>query len=253
MEIEKILITLGLTEKEAQIYLVLLQVGQDSVFNIAKKSELKRPTVYLILDSLLQKGLASILKTPKAILYSATSPKKLEYQVEEQKNNLEKILPTLETIYNLEPNKPKIQIFQGANGLKTIITEIIETLKPNQEIICYGNIDYLYHPGSVYKEIADLWISKSTNKLYKIREIINTSEHSKIYSTNISKMKNQNHQIRFAPNNLNFECDNVIYGNKLAIFSTQKDLFVVVIESEPIVNSYRQVFEALWQISSPEK
>ena len=41
--------------------------------------------------------------------------------------------------------------------------------------------------------------------------------------------------------------DNIIYGNKIAITSVQDDLFVTMIESKEVVETYRSFFELAWQ------
>ena len=46
----------GLDEKTAKVYMAVLALGTSSVKTIAEKAELKRPTVYLHLDELMQKG-----------------------------------------------------------------------------------------------------------------------------------------------------------------------------------------------------
>lgn len=249
MNIVEILEKVGLNRKEANIYLALLQLGQASVFNIAKKAGLKRPTVYLILDSLVNKGLASLVKTPKATLYSAAPPKKLLHQLKESENNLQKILPDLESIYNLTPNKPRIRVFEGVEGLKSIYSEIIESLSLDREILCYGTIDHLYRPGSEYKNITNSWLKKAGSKNYRIREILNRSLHSSAY-LKTKKNTNPNHKVRFVKQGVIFECDNIIYGNKIALFSVEKDIFVTVIESSQITETYRRVFDFIWQNSA---
>ena len=47
---------LGLNDKEANIYLALLQLGKSTATKIAKKSGLKRPTTYVIIEQLIDKG-----------------------------------------------------------------------------------------------------------------------------------------------------------------------------------------------------
>lgn len=39
---------------------------------------------------------------------------------------------------------------------------------------------------------------------------------------------------------------NIIYADKVAIFSVERDVFVVLIESKHIAQSYRNMFEFLW-------
>ena len=62
MDLIKNLKEIGLSENQAKVYLACLQLGQDSVLNIAKSAELKRPSVYLLLEELENKGLISQVK-----------------------------------------------------------------------------------------------------------------------------------------------------------------------------------------------
>jgi sugar-specific transcriptional regulator TrmB len=246
MEIENTLTDLGFKPKEVKIYLTCLQLGSETAFNIAKKSNLKRPTVYVILDNLLKKGLVTITKTRKATLYSPVNPKRLIKFFKEKESQLEDSLPELESLYNARPQKPKIQIFEGAEGITAVYTEIVESFKKG-EVLCYGSIDHFI---SNYQNVMDLWQKEAKNKKHKIRELFNISDsdYAKKYIKEIKQLKNPNHLQRIMPEGKKFiNNDNIIYSNKLAIFSTDKDLFVIVIESADIVNSYRAFFDLAWE------
>ena len=70
---EQVLIHLGLNEKQAKVYLALLQLGSGSVPSISVRSDVKRPTAYLILEELRQKELVNLV--PKSTkIYTAKSP-----------------------------------------------------------------------------------------------------------------------------------------------------------------------------------
>jgi sugar-specific transcriptional regulator TrmB len=56
------LINIGLSEKEAIIYLTLATVGKSSAYKLAQKSKVKLPTVYINIETLIQKGL--IIRIP---------------------------------------------------------------------------------------------------------------------------------------------------------------------------------------------
>ena len=56
MDIQEALRNFGLNDKEARVYVALLELGQTTAYAIAERSGLKRPTVYVILDDLRQKG-----------------------------------------------------------------------------------------------------------------------------------------------------------------------------------------------------
>lgn len=246
MDLQNVLQSIGLNKKEARVYLTSLQLGEDSAFHIAKKSELKRSTTYIILNSLVEKGLVSILKTPKVTLYSPLAPRKLLTELSQKQETLLENLPALEGIYNFRPHKPKIQLFEGKTGIENIYQYVFDYLKTGKEILFYGAFDYLYHNDKLLA-LLDKWFVATKNKRCKIREILANWKTEDIYIKNIKKNKNSNHQIRLLPKSLLWTNDNIIYDNKLVILSLEKDLFVIVIESKPIVDSYRTMFEMSWQ------
>ena len=55
---------IGLTDKQAKVYLALLSLESSTAYEIAQHCEVKKPTVYVILEELRQKGL--VLKVPHA-------------------------------------------------------------------------------------------------------------------------------------------------------------------------------------------
>jgi sugar-specific transcriptional regulator TrmB len=76
MDIVTTLQKLGLTEKQATVYMAMLELGEAGMTKIAKKANLKRPTVYLIIDELNLLGLAGEILKGKKKFYSA-APKEI--------------------------------------------------------------------------------------------------------------------------------------------------------------------------------
>ncbi len=66
---------IGLNKNEASIYLTCLELGPSSIWDISKKSGIKRPTCYIILDELIWKGHASSTNDGKRTIYSVDAPK----------------------------------------------------------------------------------------------------------------------------------------------------------------------------------
>ncbi len=250
MDIQSILKSIGLTEKEAKIYLTCLECGQDTVFNLAKNSGLKRPTAYFTLEKLKERGLASTHQTSKAIYYSVISPAQLLVKLEKEKEKLSAALPELEKLYRQQPHKPLIKIFEGREGVELIYRESGEYLKRNEEILYFGStIHFLDTPE--YKHLLDLYVKEMKSKKHKAREILVRQElEGSDYVEKIQRNKNANHQIRYFPKRIKFsETDNIVYGNKVAIFSLKKEVLVILIEAENIADAYRNIFEMMWSQS----
>lgn len=248
MKKEDILETIGLKDKEAKVYLACLEMGQETAFNIAKRSKVKRSTVYFVLEKLVQKGFASLKQTPKASYYSVISPTKLLLKVESHKDALEKVLPELETIFRNQSHKPKVEIYEGRDGVKLIYREMAENLKTGKEVLYFGSTKHFLEE---YQDLLDMWVAATRNKRYHAREILIKKElENSDYLQKIAQNANPNHQIRFFPRGIEFiENDNMIFGSKLAIFSLKKEVFVILIESENIANSYRNLFEMAWRVA----
>lgn len=127
MELRK----LGLSEKEALVYLTCLELGSTSVQNIARKVGLSRPTVYRILESLRKKDLVEkFSKKSRAI--SAKSPDELlgllrteKRRVEEKEREFIRIISLLKSKYS--GNKNEIKIYSGKEGRNFLLDDLATT------------------------------------------------------------------------------------------------------------------------------
>jgi sugar-specific transcriptional regulator TrmB len=79
---------IGLSEKEAIIYCVNFQIGANPASVIAKKSELNRCTTYVILESLINKGLVTQVDKNKIQYFAAKEPKYLLTYINEKRRYL---------------------------------------------------------------------------------------------------------------------------------------------------------------------
>lgn len=246
-QIEEQLASFGLNEKEIRVYIACLQLGSETVFNIAEKSGVKRATTYLILRSLVKKALVTGRGTPKSLLYSATSPQNLVLQLEYKKKEIEQVLPALMALHNAQPEKPSIEIFEGSGGVKQIYEEMIEYVQKGAEILLYGDVSYFVENPGLFKS----WLTGTKDAQGTIREILNKDEVNQKYKSDVEQNQNPRHLIKFLPENgTRFLNDNVIFGNKVVIFSLQKHFFATVIESKEIATSYRALFDRAWAATS---
>lgn len=121
--LEKYLQELGLSEKEAQIYLALLQVDNESIQDLAKRTGINRTTVYPVLETLEKKGLVSEVQVGKKTNYEAAAPERLETFVERQRVVLEErserlkdIIPQIKGLQREKGERPVIKFFEGRDG-----------------------------------------------------------------------------------------------------------------------------------------
>lgn len=129
------LVELGLSEKEALIYLALLQADNQSIQDLAKQTNINRTTVYPVLESLEKKGLVSEVQVGKKTHYEAAAPERLETFVERQKvlldeksKRLKDIIPELKGVQRKEGERPVIKFFEGRDGVVSAYEEFYSGL-----------------------------------------------------------------------------------------------------------------------------
>lgn len=186
-----ILEKLGLSEKEAKVYLAALELTQDTVQNIAKKAGVNRPTTYFILKKLMQLGLISTLEKGKKTLFIAENPKELENLLDERVRDIERGRKELKenmnqllAIYNAKQDKPIVKYFEGADGLEAMDRYGHNLMKKGSEMLSLGAVDKLeqYFPQrrkNAVNERVHLGITSRviyTRKDGKIPDAANKSE-----------------------------------------------------------------------------
>lgn len=120
---ESFLQEIGLSEKEAKVYLALLQVDSGSIPELATKTKINRTTIYPVLESLQKKGLVSEVQVAKKVHYQAAPPERLETYVERQKVVLEEqsarlkdVIPQIKSTQREQGERPIIKYFEGREG-----------------------------------------------------------------------------------------------------------------------------------------
>lgn len=232
----------GLNDKEIKVYLASLELGTASVLNISKKARLKRPTTYIVLESLLEKGLVSEVPRKNKTLFIAENPELLTKKLKEREQALAQSLPFLKSIYNISEKKPEVRFYEGRKGVETVYNEIMSS---KEEIVWFGSIDYLnkYFPGQ-----TENFIRITKERGIKSREIITDTKADHDYAKRVITDKNL---VRILPKDLNFYMDCALFENKVSLISLKKDFFAVIIESEPIYKSLKSLFELAWSAAKP--
>jgi HTH-type transcriptional regulator, sugar sensing transcriptional regulator len=246
MSLESSLSRAGLTPKEVKVYLACLQLGSATMTQISKNSEIKRSSTYLIVESLQIKGFLSSFKKDVKTYYAPEPPQKLLNLIRAREREVESILPELEVIYNEPKEKPRIKIYEGIEALKQIYDELYDQLGKKEEALWFTSIGDLEKN---FPEAIDYYLRQLKKKRdYRIRELNVGDSHGMAHAKRMKKIKGPNHHIRtLDPKNSFSNTDNLIFGDKLVIFSIRKDLFVIMIENKNIADTYRAIFNAAWQ------
>ncbi|AKM82306.1 TPA: hypothetical protein DD449_04405 [Candidatus Berkelbacteria bacterium] len=236
MDINSTLKDLGLDEKEINIYLATLELGESTVLPIAKKAGLKRTYCYDILSSLQQKGLVYYQEKNNRRRYIAEDPKKLEEIAKNRLRNLASILPELKSLYNRSASKPKVRFYEGKSGL----IEVYEMFAKAKSFDAIASPNHITENlGDYFKSFADRVIMKKL----KIRELVTGDGQDIEY---VKKYKKPFQEARILPQGVVLDTDIVIFEDNLALISYEKDVHAVLLQNSSIVKTHKVLFELLW-------
>ncbi len=237
MDLEHLLVSAGLSDRESKVYLALLELGDSPVAAIAEKARFQRPNCYDILEELVQKGLASYYLRNKWRRYVAEDPKVLSKLIQERAQMVAAALPDLRSIYNRAPHKPKVRYYEGKDGIKQIY----------EQVLLAKSYDNIYRTDAVTPIFGDYVIEFGQRVAaagIQAREIVVTDQRN---LPQHQSWKKPLQQVRYLPSTTNIYSDILIYENKLAIVSYAADPHAVMIEESGIVDTHREMFEYMWQ------
>lgn len=234
----------GLNEKEACVYIALLELGEAKAQEIAKKAQIVRPAVYDILNRLKEDGLVGTINKGKVAYFVANGPEAIKRNLEDKQKAFDRLLPELKSVFNTTQTKPKIFFYEGIEGAKTVFED---TLSAHDKTLLgiLSMEDLFKEPG---KEYMDDYVCRRVKAGYKLRVI--RSKPKEIESTWPSSAE-ENRELRNPPESMVFEMTTYIYDDKVGLISTEKENFGMIIESKEFSRNMRHLFEALWQISKP--
>src|SRR3989344_940082 len=225
MELSQVLENAGLAEKEAKVYLALLSLGTASVYSVALKAGIKRATTYLVLDSLRQRGLVSVVPHVRKTQYSASNPEVLLDDLRAKEEMVAQYLPSLKSILLAPKEEPQVRLYQGEEGIKDIYQEIYES------------------------DGVDFFVREISARQIPVRDLLTKSKENQMFAQELRHVSN--YQIRFAREGKGFSTDSALFGDKVAFFSFAPQIFVAVIKSSQIVTSVRSLYELAWESAQP--
>lgn len=235
------LISYGLTENEAVIYVCLLQKLEASVFEIAKETSIPRATVYITLEKMKKSLLVSSLRKNNVLYYTPESTSRLKKILEDKQKTLEEVLPQLNALINTDTNKPNTRIYIGHDGVKIVLEDILETMRNEKlhTLLAASRSDIVHYFPKYFPE----WLKRREGLSIRTKLIIPEKERvDHVFDPNELR------ETRFLPTEFLFDATVEIYGNKLAFFSLRDgEVYSIIVESRPIADMFKQFFLFAWE------
>lgn len=252
MEINsQILEDVGFSKGEVKVYFSLLELGESTIGPISQKSKVTPAKVYPILDKLSAKGLTTYIIKSNTKYFRATHPKQIinylnekERKIKEEKEEINKILPWIESKQKLAEEMQTAEVYQTFEGLRTLYNEALDTLKKEKmDFIGFtlGEEEYNVKGAQYFFQEFD---TKRRNEKIKIKLIGNISQ--KQFLTNLTK-SDKNIEVKY----LSFHLPTgvIIFGDNVATIVWKDKPTAFVIKSKQVASSYREFFKDMWQIA----
>lgn len=247
MRLETALSKLGLTGNKSRVYLAILEVGSGSIQDIALVAKLPRTTTHEIVRDLISLGLVSLSSNGKRSLYNAESPTALSGVIHEKERLIKSIIPELNSLLN-KGSAPKVRYYDGKAGVHAVFEDTLTVSKPLlRGILSIGNLYNL-----MGHDFMDAYVPRRVSAGIHLRVIRSHSTdvigaRGELWPTS----KEQLRELRYTPPSMHFALTTYIYDNKVCLVGTEKEPFGMIIESEEFYKTQEQLFELLWQASTP--
>jgi sugar-specific transcriptional regulator TrmB len=251
MSLEDELSRLGLDRKEARFYLAALELGQASVRLIADKAGISRTNAYDVLTRLLVKGTVTQVergsaRTKKKFDVIAEDPSRLISLLDERRSVAQSILPELRSIYHRSTVKPRVRLYEGLEGIRTVLYDTLNC-RSKQLFGILSMHDLLDVPG---RAETDEYIRQRIKAGIFLRVLRSREKDvGDIWPTSAAEMR----EVRYAPAGMVFTMTTWIYDEKVAIVSSRRENFGMTIESEEFARVQKNLVSVLWTVSKPDR
>lgn len=240
---------LGLSPKQVEVYLDLASHPESTIVELHKRLGVPRSSLYLETERLVDKGFVISKHVGKSTLYKITDPKILELTLASESSKLSYLTSNLndftDNILRLKTTKePKktINIYKGQAGIKQLLWNIITSK---------ADLVIGYSPGQLEavtdREFAERWRAEFRRRGKHNQIIFN--EPKPLAWSNVPHFLSENVDVKtLDENKIKFDRLTLIYDDVFTVCSlkTDSDQYGIEIRDELLINSYKQIFDFIW-------
>jgi len=231
--------SLGLSPQEARVYVAALELGEATMQELARKSKVKRTTIYHFIDELLSRQFLLETRRKKRKVYSAVAPEHLLEIAKTRMWELERSLPVLRAIHNRSTRKPRVTFHEGIEGIKEIYNDMLTTGQP-----IVGWSDYKHMWSALGLEYCRYFPLERAKRGIPFQSIVSDSPESRKIAAKDHEVLRQTKFLR----SVDLRTEINIYGPKILLASFRsRPAFAVLIEDPDIAETMRITWKELWE------
>jgi sugar-specific transcriptional regulator TrmB len=242
MDIEQSLARMGIVGNLYRVYRATIELGDVPVSTVIERTGLPKATVYDALARLEQEGLIADWGKPGKRRVVAYDPVILLEQLEARRQMLDAMLPQLRSLYNGAKGKPGIRFYEGLEGVEKALWDSLST--SSGDLFCtFAMAEIIEVPG------LDWMASYQKERLARgiTMNVIRSRPHDRQDIWPCSRAEKR--ELRFSPEHIVLGMTMLIYDSRVAIASSKKESYGLIIESEEFSSLLRGMFMSVWAIS----
>ena len=248
---EEVFREIGFTQSETAVYLAMLEIGGSTIGSIIKKSGIASGKAYLVLNSLIKKGVVTYVLKSGVKFYRPKDPERLlsymeerKREFEEKEQKLKEIIPSLKLLFEENKDLTSAEVFEGVKGLKTFHEWMLKQLKK-------GDILYVMSAPKEANEkfgayLLD-WNKRRVKKGVKLRILYNND--SRKYGKLRKAMKLTS--VRYMNQKLETPAWVDIFQDYVINLNVHTTPVCFLMKNKDSADSYRKYFEIMWKQAKP--
>lgn len=235
------LVNIGFNEKESRVLLASFSLGKATAGDIAKRAELKRAIVYVILEDLSKQGYMTHLPTRGVKTYQALPPEKLLQMRQQQVENFRFMLPLM---LNRQGSASNIEFYDTLDGILSVC-HTFGRAKRARYFSNYASIKQA-HGMAVMKK----WAASAHDQKQKTRvqQILVENPDGQEFTQMLKGSKTW--KWRFLERDIVPFIDFAVVDDSVAI-TNFNPLYIVVIRSKEVAQTFGYLFDQTWDRCTP--
>ena len=224
-------------EKDVEIYLALLRIGETTATKISQETRIERTLVYYIIGKLINRGLVSFKLKNNVKYYSASNPENILEELKEKEKSFKEVLPFLEQLRKMPyEEEVKVDVYKEVKGLKAVMNDMF---KHGKEFLVLGEQGQIQ---TNYPIIYKQYLRRLKDNKMKEKVIVREDLKGKVW-------KSKNSEFRYISKELLSPITILIYADKVQITIWEKPMFNILITDKKVSDSFRSYFNYFWRIA----
>ncbi|OGL95416.1 hypothetical protein A2348_02095 [Candidatus Uhrbacteria bacterium RIFOXYB12_FULL_58_10] len=240
----KLLENLGLSKREADVYLASLRLGESAAQDIAHATGLTRTTVASVLDRLASQGFVSVHRKAGKRLYWIEDPHILVEHERARLTVVEELAGRLHSEYHRADKKPDAEVTDASEAIVNMMVRVIDELPDGAEIRTIESPNAKHYQAVMSDELFLALTKRKAAKGIRTRSLVPAGSQSAIRPSALQK----GIEVRGLPPGILFESSLWLFGSSLVLFSGTHT-FAVRVNHRHMNEGIGSIFEYLWDQS----